>query len=237
MILVHGGTFEMGSNDQEQSQPIHGVSLSTYYISKYEITQQQWDVVMGDYYNLSSHANCQLCPVESVSWDEAQQFTRKLSEVVGKSYRLPTEAEWEYAARGGQSSKHYKYSGSNNSSKVGWVEDVFITDDVKTRPVGHKEPNELGIYDMTGNVMELCGDWYDSLYYKQKVENNPAGPANGKYKVCRGGSYLTKSQWSTVTARHGVDTNSHWKTLGFRIVRDYERAVSPNAPGAINGNR
>ncbi len=221
MILVRGGTFEMGSNAHEYEQPIHSVSLNSYYISKYEITQQQWDAVMGN--NLSHHFDCPWCPVESVSWGDAQQFIYKLNIMLGKRYRLPTEAEWEYAAKGGQNSKHYLYSGSNNINIAGWVWQGYITDDIKTKHVGQGQPNELGIYDMTGNVLEMCNDWYDSAYYKQKVSNNPQGPATGKYKVFRGGSYISNPQCATVTYRdfYHADTGSHWVTLGFRVVRDY----------------
>lgn len=233
MILVRGGTFKMGSNDQEQAQPIHSVLLNSFYISKYEITQQQWDATMVGYYNVSHHSNCPQCPVESVSWAEAQQFIRKLTVMTGKSYRLPTEAEWEYAAKGGQSSRHYRYSGNNDIDLVGWIADGPITDETKTKPVGLKQPNELGIYDMSGNVLEMCSDWYDSTYYQNKIMNNPQGPANGKYKVYRGGSYVSYPQPSTVTFRDNnrkLDTVSVWRTLGFRIVRDYNKSDVSNVP-------
>jgi formylglycine-generating enzyme required for sulfatase activity len=221
MILVRGGTFEMGCNDREEERPKHNVSLNSYYIGKYEITQQQWDAVMV--FNLSHHSNCPKCPVDAVSWADAQQFLRKLGAMTGKRYRLPTEAEWEYAAKGGQKSEHYKYSGSNNINLVGWVYSGPESYDRKTYPVGLKQPNELGIYDMTGNVMEMCNDWYDSAYYKQKVTNNPKGPASGRYKVYRGGSYINYPQYATITYRDNEgepDTTTHWVTLGFRIVRD-----------------
>jgi sulfatase modifying factor 1 len=226
MILVRGGTFEMGSSNREEEQPIHTVSLNSYFMSKYEITQKQWYAVMK--YNYCHFDNCPNCPVEMVSWNDAQEFISKLNKLIANHYRLPTEAEWEYAARGGAKSKHYVYSGGNNLNDVGWcpITGRVMTDaDRRTFPVGDKQPNELGIYDMSGNVLEWCSDWYDSAYYKQKVANNPQGPATGKYKVHRGGSFISFPYCATPTYRsidadHASDTAARWITLGFRIVRD-----------------
>lgn len=245
MILVDGGAFNMGSNDYPEEQPIHRVYLNSYYISKYEITQQQWYAVV--HYNYSYYDKCPTCPVEMVSWGDVQEFTDNLNKLTGKHYRLPTEAEWEYAARGGKRSQHYTYSGSNNSNKVAWHFDYFWTDIERTHRVGEKEPNELGLYDMSGNLMEWCSDWYDPDYYKQNVTDNPKGPAAGKLKVVRGGGLGCASLASTTTYRsyankgylgcdpgkhwlpgcdtgfhRGVrfDTGTHFSELGFRIVRD-----------------
>ncbi|MCW3120763.1 MAG: Sulphatase-modifying factor protein [Flavipsychrobacter sp.] len=223
MILVQGGSFDMGSNNNPDEQPIHRVTLDGYYIGKYEVTQQQWESVV--HYNLSDHTNCPTCPVDGRSWGDIQEFLYNLNKMTGKHYRLPTEAEWEYAARGGSRSKHYAYSGSNNYNSVAWCGDHYITDADKTHPVGLKEPNELGLYDMSGNTLEWCSDWYDADYYKLRASNNPTGPATGKYKIARGGSYLTKPEYLSATYRSQggsakVDTGARWKTLGFRIVRE-----------------
>lgn len=226
MISVEGGTFNMGSNDRPEEQPIHRVRLNSYYISKYEITQQQWYAVV--HYNYSHYDQCPNCPVEMVSWGDIAEYIYNLNKLTGKHYRLPTEAEWEYAARGGNKSQHHTYSGNNDHGKVAWCGDHYLTDADKTHPVGQKEPNELGLYDMSGNVLEWCSDWYDADYYKQNVTDNPKGPATGHHKVIRGGSYLTAPATITPSYRimgvamghNGVDTGAHWKTLGFRIVRD-----------------
>lgn len=234
MISVEGGTFNMGSNNYPEEQPIHRVRLNSYYISKYEITQQQWYAV--EHYNYSYYDKCPTCPVEMVSWGDVQEFTDNLNKLTGKHYRLPTEAEWEYAARGGRKSQHYMYSGSNNCNKVAWYSDHFRTDADRTHAVGEKEPNELGLHDMSGNVLEWCSDWYDAGYYKQNVTDNPKGPATGKYKVVRGGGLFCNTAAIATTYRSyenrgytGIDTGKHWvrfdtgthsSTLGFRIVRD-----------------
>ena len=143
-------------------QPVHKVKLSNFEMGKYPITQAQWEAVMGA--NPSRFNTCDQCPVEKISWNDVQEFIEKLNEKYpGKNYRLPTEAEWEYAARGGNESKGNLYSGSSELGSVGWFSD---NSNNKTHPVGKKQPNELGIYDMSGNVWEWCHDWYDDEYYK-----------------------------------------------------------------------
>ena len=159
LVLVEGGTFNMGSNDGENNEkPVHPVIINSFYISKYLVTQAQWQTVMG---NNPSSNKCDNCPVENITCDEAQAYCRKQSRLTDKTYRLPTEAEWEYAARGGNKSGGFLYSGSNDIAEVGWYGD---NSEGKTRPVGQKQPNELGLYDMTGNVWEWCSDWYDENY-------------------------------------------------------------------------
>ena len=183
MIFVEGGTFQMGSSSGEPFEmPIHIVTLSAFYIGKYEVTQAQWKAVMGS--NPSHFKDFEECPVETVSWNDVQDFIRKLNALTGKNYRLPTEAEWEYAAKGGKSSKGYTFSGSNDLNSVAWNTDNSGS---KTHMVGGKLANELGIYDMTGNVWEWCSDVYGA--YNSYSETNPTGASSGQPRVFRGGSW------------------------------------------------
>lgn len=194
MIRVEGGTFKMGSTSllnwltkkaEEDERPAHQVTLSTYYIGETEVTQELWKAVMGS--NPSNFKGANL-PVEQVNWDDCQTFIRKLNSLTGKTFRLPTEAEWEFAARGGNKSQGYKYSGSNTLVNVAWYIDNSGN---KTHPVKTKSPNELGIYDMSGNVWEWCQDWYGS--YSSASQTNPTGPSSGSLRVCRGGSWNNRS--------------------------------------------
>mgnify|MGYP001804168081 CR=1 FL=1 len=165
MVFVKGGTFNMGSNDgRDIEKPLHEVQVGDFYIGKYEVTQAQWRRIMGN--SPSSFNNCDDCPIESVSWNDIQRFLKKLRKQTGQKYRLPTEAEWEYAARGGNKSKGFTYAGSNALADVAWYDSNSGN---KTQPVGQKAPNELGIYDMSGNVWEWCTDWYGEYYHT----NNP----------------------------------------------------------------
>ncbi|WP_282776075.1 formylglycine-generating enzyme family protein, partial [Phaeodactylibacter xiamenensis] len=180
MVRVEGGRFKMGCTAEQGSdcwsreKPAHRVELSSFSIGKYEVTQAQWEAVMGS--NPSGFSSCGSCPVENVSWNDVQDFIVKLNRMTGGNYRLPTEAEWEYAARGGNRSRGHKYSGSDNLGSVGWYRD---NSDKKTHPVGKKTPNELGLYDMSGNVWEWCSDWYDKDYYSSSPARNPKGPGGG----------------------------------------------------------
>lgn len=183
MVYVKGGTFQMGSNDGDSDEkPKHSVTLSDFYIGKYEVTQKQWREIMGN--NPSNFKNCDNCPVEKVSWNDVQEFIKKLNQKTGKNYRLPTEAEWEYAAKGGNQSKGTIYSGSNNIDEVAWYRENSGS---KTHPAGQKKPNELGIYDMSGNVYEWCNDWYGN--YSAGSQRNPQGSSSGARRVLRGGSW------------------------------------------------
>jgi formylglycine-generating enzyme required for sulfatase activity len=219
MVYVAGGTFTMGCTSEQGSDcdddesPAHRVTLSGYYIGKYEVTQAQWKAVMGS--NPSSFKGDNL-PVESVSWDDVQEFIRKLNQQTGKNYRLPTEAEWEFAARGGNSSRGYKYSGSNTVGNVAWYED---NSGGPTHPVGTKQANELGIYDMSGNVWEWCSDWYGDWYGDGSgaAQSNPAGPATGSSRVFRGGSWDASARGVRVSNRGNYPPGGRNYFLGFRL--------------------
>lgn len=218
MVFVPGGAFMMGCEKKNKDcnngeSPIHNVTVNSFSISKYEITQWQWFAIMGNY--PSRIKNCNDCPVDNVSWNEVQQFLNKLNKLTGKSYRLPSEAEWEYAARGGNKSQGFKFSGSNNLDSVGW----YIDNSRNLHPqVGKKSPNELGIYDMSGNVWEWCNDWYSEDYYSKAPTNNPIGPSSGQKRVLRGGSSLGSSWLCAIHVRYADNPNNSDNDFGFRIV-------------------
>jgi formylglycine-generating enzyme required for sulfatase activity len=210
MVYVAGGTFQMGSNSESDEKPIHTVTVSSFYMDKTEVTQAEYRKVMGK--NPSNFSGCDDCPVEKVSWHDANAYAQK----VGK--RLPTEAEWEYAARGGNKSKGYTYSGGNNLDAVGCY---LLNSGSKTHPVAQKQPNELGLYDMSGNVLEWCSDWYDKGYYSRSPQNDPQGPNSGKYRVLRGGSWYDHDSLCRVAYRQRIFKPYHWSSyfrLGFRLV-------------------
>lgn len=192
MVEVEGGTFIMGCKDDqgkdcnENEKPAHKVSVTSFKISKYEVTRAQWRAVMGNYSPMFK--GCDQCAMENVSWNKLKLFIDKLNTQTGRRFRLPTEAEWEYAARGGNKSQGFQYSGSNDLDKVAW----YNGNSNKTKPVGKKQPNELGLYDMTGNLEEWCADWYEEKYYENSPDKDPQGPAAGQTKVIRGGSWI---QW------------------------------------------
>ncbi len=214
MVFVEGGTFEMGSNKGDSDEkPVHKVTVNSFYMGKYEVTQKQWKAIMG---NNPSYFKGDDLPVENVSWNDVQEFIKKLNQTTGQHYRLPTEAEWEYAARGGNESRGYKYSGSNNIDEVAWYDKNSGN---HTHQVGTKAPNELGIYDMTGNVWEWCSDWYNKNYYRHSPQNNPQGPASGKYRVLRGGSWLNLAGNCRVANRYWYVPDFTYLTIGFRVVR------------------
>ncbi|MBD5388242.1 SUMF1/EgtB/PvdO family nonheme iron enzyme, partial [bacterium] len=193
LVFVEGGTFEMGATAEQgedvedEEKPVRTIRLDSYHIGKYQVTQVQWKAVMG---TDPSEFKGDNLPVETVSWNDAQEFCKKLSEQTGKKYVLPTEAQWEYAARGGNKSQHYKYAGSNDIDEVAWYwgnSGVTLGEnhpDYGSHPVGTKKANELGIYDMSGNVWEWCLDWYGK--YDENDTENPQGPAIGSYRVARG---------------------------------------------------
>ncbi len=217
MMPVEGGTFQMGGtaeqgNDAyEWEKPAHSVTLSSYSIGQTEVTQALWQAVMGS--NPSKWIGDNL-PVEQVSWNDCQTFITKLNQLTGQKFRLPTEAEWEFAARGGRQSKGYKYSGSNTLADVAWYDD---NSGRKTHPVATKQPNELGLYDMSGNVYEWCQDWYDMNYYKISPSNNPAGPTSGSYRVSRGGSWYFFARSWRVSYRISSKPSDAGSHRGFRL--------------------
>ena len=217
MVFVEGGSFMMGCTEEQDKschsdeKPMHQVRLSSFYIGKYTVTQGQWKAVMGN--NPSYFSKGDNYPVDNVSWEDAQEFIRQLNRMTGKNYRLPTEAEWEYAARGGKKSHGYKYSGSDIANNVSWNE---TNSSKSTHPVGSKSPNELGIYDMAGNLWEWCNDWAGN--YSHSMQTNPAGPASGIYRVLRGGSWRVPVFDCRVTFRYDIPPGERFYSLGFRLV-------------------
>jgi len=217
MIFVKGGCFMMGSNDGESDEkPVHQVCVDDFYIGKYEVTQKQWKEIMG---NNPSRFKCDNCPVEQVNWNDVQDFIKKLNTKTGNNYRLPTEAEWEYAARGGNQSKGYTYSGSNTIGSVAWYTGNSGS---KTHTVGTKKANELEIYDMSGNVWEWCSDLYGGDYYGKSLKNNPAGPTTGSDRVYRGGSWNYNATSCRVAYRSSYYPIIRYYTLGFRLALSSE---------------
>ncbi len=215
MVLIKGGAFEMGDvwgDGGNDERPVHTVTVSDFYMSKFEVSQNMWREIMGN--NPSHFSGCDDCPVENVSWNDIQDFLRKLNAKTGKKYRLPYEAEWEYAAREG-GKKTYKYSGSNSADEAGWYDGNSGN---KTRPSGTKKPNALGLYDMSGNVWEWCEDWYDGNYYKNSPSVNPKGPGSGSSRVLRGGSWFNSVRNIRVAYRYWLLPDYRYIDLGFRLV-------------------
>ncbi|MDY3216477.1 MAG: bifunctional serine/threonine-protein kinase/formylglycine-generating enzyme family protein [Sodaliphilus sp.] len=219
MVWVEGGTFRMGATSEQGSgafdceKPVHSVTLSGYYIGKTEVTQALWKAVMVS--NPSKFIGDNL-PVESVSWDDCQEFIRKLNSLTGQNFRLPTEAEWEFACRGGNNSRGYIFSGSNYIDNVAWYDGNYGNSGGKTHPVATKLPNELGIYDMTGNVWEWCSDWYGTKY-SSGAQTNPKGPYDGSYRVSRGGSWIDYAGSCRSSFRGRDSPGDRNKYLGLRL--------------------
>lgn len=214
MIHVEGGTFTMGATSEMKDpnsyeKPTHQVTLSSYYIGETPVTQKLWQAVMGSNPSYFKGGNR---PVEEVSWYDCQEFINKLNQKTGKKFRLLTEAEWEYAARGGNKSKHTQYSGSNNLDEVAWYES---NSGGKTHPVKTKKPNELGIYDMSGNVWEWCQDWFDA--YKKGSQTSPTGPTSGVSRVDRGGNWSTNVRYCYLSCRSFTYPEHGHNGLGLRL--------------------
>lgn len=216
MVFVKGGCYEMGDTfgyGQEGEGPVHTVCLDDFHMGKYEVKQKEWIAVMGS--NPSFFHGCDNCPVENVSWDDVQDFINKLISKTGKRYRLPTEAEWEYAARSG--GKKEKFAGTSNEGNLAdyaWYGD---NSGLKTHPIGRKKPNGLGLYDMTGNVWEWVSDWYDDEYYGRSPKNNPKGSTSGQYKVLRGGSWYIFPGFVRASYRLWNGTAVRGSLIGFRL--------------------
>ena len=219
MVKVQGGTYRMGAtpeqeNPSEIEKPVHNVTLSSFYIGQTEVTQALWKAVMG---SVNSHFEGADLPVELVKWDECQEFITKLNNLTGKHFRMPTEAEWEFAARGGNKSRHYQYSGSNNLNEVAWVKE---NSNQTTHPVGTKRPNELGIYDMSGNVCEWVSNCVYS--YTSESQTNPQGPStehpNFGGHLRRGGGYVSAPIRCRVSYRK--NETSHGRDIGLRLAMD-----------------
>ena len=211
MVYVEGGTFRMGFGDDPESDeaPDHNVTLSSFCIGTTEVTQELWKAVMGS--NPSSFTGDKL-PVENVSWHDCQSFIEKLNALTGKNFRLPTEAEWEYAAQGGKQSEGYTYSGGDVLSDVAWVVDNSSD---KTHEVATKQPNELGLYDMNGNVWEWCQDWYGS--YGPQSQYDPSGPETGLFRIFRGGAWGSSSTSCRITYRNDDEPTFTYNALGLRL--------------------
>ena len=215
MVFVEGGTFRMGSNSGDSNEkPVHDVTLSSYSIGKTEVTQALWRAVMG---SNPSRFNGDNLPVENVSWNDCQTFIEKLNAITGANFRLLTEAEWEYAARGGRQSKNYTYSGSNDIGAVAWYGNNGGS---QTHPVGLKRPNELGIYDMSGNVWEWCSDRYGS--YSRYAQTNPSGATRGKSRVYRGGSWRHFAKSCRSALRDDYSPVNRYDNIGFRLALPVE---------------
>ena len=216
MVKVEAGTFMMGATSEMENpysweKPVHQVTLPhDYYMGKYEVTQALWKTVMGG--NPSYFKGDDL-PVEEVSWEDCQEFISKLNSMIGRKFRLPTEAEWEYAARGGKKSRGYQYGGSSNISDVAWYDGNSGS---KTHPVGLKQANELGIYDMSGNVYEWCQDWKGS--YVNSSQTNPTGAVSGSYRVYRGGSWYYDARYCRSSYRNSGAPGCRLNRLGLRLV-------------------
>ena len=216
MVFVKGGTFTMGCTEEQidcegDESPAHKVTLSDYSIGKYEITQAQWRAVMGN--NPSTFSGCDDCPVENISWQDASAFCKQLSRLTGKKYSLPTEAQWEYAARGGSKGKRQMYAGSDKIAEVSWYS---ANADKRTHEVGTKKPNELGIYDLSGNVWEWCSDWYGG--YTSAEQTNPQGASDRTTRVLRGGGWRDDAQNCRTAFRGNSAPTFNNSNIGFRVV-------------------
>ena len=225
MVKVGGGTFSMGATPEQggdtydDEKPAHSVTVSTFYMGETEVTQALWKAVMGseptydggweDKYGRGNNY-----PAYRVSWNECQEFIRKLNQLTGKNFRLPTEAEWEFAARGGNKGNGTKYAGSNSIGSVAWYEGNSGS---KPHAVKGKSPNELGLYDMSGNVWEWCSDWYGGNYYSGSPSSNPKGPSSGSSRVLRGGSWFDDAGCCRVSFRRYYGPSDGGNLCGFRL--------------------
>ncbi len=216
MAFVKGGCFEMGETLAEgdpDEGPVHKVCVDDFYIGIYEVTQREWFDVMGT--NPSSLRNCDECPVENVSYFDVQAFISKLIRISGGKYRLPTEAEWEYAARSG--GQKQKWCGVNNENELKDYAWFRANSEIKPHPVGRKKANELGLYDMCGNIQEWVNDYYEGDYYKISPRNNPQGPSGSQYRAARGGSFLNGPWGIRTSIRYRFTKDDRGREFGFRL--------------------
>lgn len=222
MVAVKGGTFTMGATIEQitdaynDEKPAHQVTVSGYCIGETEVTQALWVAVMGtnpSYYTGDFMSDLNR-PVEQVSWNACQEFIVRLNEITGKNFRLPTEAEWEFAARGGNLSEGNKYAGGNTIGGVAWY---AVNASTQTQPVATKAANELGLYDMSGNVLEWCQDWYNKSYYSNSPSVNPTGPESGSNRVIRGGCFLDNARSCRVSSRNNSSPSITYLGLGLRL--------------------
>jgi len=216
IVFVKGGCFQMGDtfgDGSSDEKPVHEVCMGAFYIGKNEVTQEQWQAVMGS--NPSFFKECGMnCPVENVNWEDTLEFIRRLKEETGKNYRLPTEAEWEYAARSGGEKQQWSGTSSLDDLKdYAWYSD---NSEGKIYPVGQKKPNGLGIYDMSGNVKEWVLDYYDEKYYEKSPRENPQGSLSGK-RVTRGGSWNASPSYLRASARDWASPSHRYHENGFRL--------------------
>jgi formylglycine-generating enzyme required for sulfatase activity len=218
MVFVKGGCFDMGDifdTGHSDEKPVHTVCVKDFYLGKTEVTQKQWVDITG---HNPSKFKCEDCPVERVSWYDVQDFIKKLNEKTGLTYRLPTEAEWEYAARSG--GEKMQWAGTNNKNKIRDFAWYGHNAEGGTHTVAGKLPNGIGIYDMMGNVWEWCSDWYDKHYYETHPSRDPQGHTEGTNRVIRGGGWRSKDMGLRTTDRNNFDPASKkFSDIGFRLVR------------------
>ena len=223
MIKVKGGEFTIGDEKGSDGweKPVHQASVDDFYIGQHLISQQIWREIMD---SKPSHWQGDARPVEKISWEDAQEFIAKLNQILNlsgeKAYRLPTSAEWEFAARGGIYALKTPFSGGDDLHKLGWYDENSTR---QTHPLALKIPNELGLYDMSGNLLEWCQDWYGSDYYQdclnQGLVKNPTGPKSGSYRVLRGGSWYGIARSCGVGIRYGHRPDARGDNIGFRLSR------------------
>ena len=224
MAEIPGGAFEMGGTREQHSEfgstdlPVHRVAISPYFIGKTEVTRRLWKAVMGED---SGDWLADDLPIEWVSWEQCQIFIRRLDSITGQPFRLPTEAEWEYAARGGNGRQTH-YAGSNDFEAVGWL---YLNSQNRTHSVAQKQPNAFGLYDMTGNVAEWCADWYGP--YSDETQIDPKGPQSGTKRVVRGSSWDTSTLNARLSAREGRDPAYNFYDCGFRLALEGEKTLPP----------
>ncbi|MFD2202049.1 formylglycine-generating enzyme family protein [Shivajiella indica] len=222
MEYISGGTFEMGCTREQRGKcadnelPGHAVTLSSFQIGKFEVTRAQWYAVMKYYPKAGSPCNQTNCPIVQVSWEEVHLFLQKLNKMTGQSFRLPTEAEWEYASRGGNESRNTIFAGSNQFNQVARLANAPY-------PVGSLAANEKQLFNMSGNVWEWCQDGFDANYYKNSPKANPQGQSAASCKVIRGGSFKSKENSMRVSSRNCLDKNQHSEEVGFRLAITFSR--------------